>query len=581
MGGYSTDDASQYCVTQNASGTTSTDDGLNRSGKSKVYQVELISTGAHFVVDGYPRRWVNTNVPPSPSTIVLASQTNKGNLVVDWVRVRKYVATQPELDPVYDLAKLDPENIDIQMGIDKAYIQLKCTFPHKNIPAKGSRLIYKVSGTDCTDLLLFYGKVVTIDTEYGYSETTMDVLAADDMINLSKQRVHWFDSHMGDGLIYEDQMQDELTYSAAYRTNVLNGNVHNPAITDPGVVYDVKTTKYECLETLLDHFGCLYKTRFNEGGSGINEYIDVNTPANIDISNSGFYLNDPITLDNSSYVVDKPEITHEVDDNYNKVTIYSGTSACAATIYEEYAGKVDTNEYVNEDNGLTRKNSTVQTEAIKWLLYFSSKRYTVKIKLKDHFAFQLYQRIKFGSDFPEELQNLTNSESVESVYIYNPANSTPVNNRDPRFEFYDIITWSEIDVSGVPTPSWLRITGIHYYKSNSDEYMELTAVTDFIYSDADPEIQLPYSTYLKPGFVKPVIGGYISQVETMIDKTLSMSPFADYGTVQSVAGNGLSAVVNTDTGKEVTVKTVSASTVGKRVLVVPDGKGNYYIATFA
>jgi hypothetical protein len=67
----------------------------------------------------------------------------------------------------------------------------------------------------------------------------------------------------------------------------------------------------------------------------------------------------------------------------------------------------------------------------------------------------------------------------------------------------------------------------------------------------------------------------------MIDKTLSMSPFADYGTVQSVAGNGLSAVVNTDTGKEVTVKTVSASTVGKRVLVVPDGKGNYYIATFA
>jgi PKD repeat protein len=572
MGGWDTDDASQYCVTQNGAGSTNitaVDDGLGRSGRSRIYHVKFLSAGPHFVVDDYTRRSVTTHIPSSPLNIILASQTGKGNLVVDWVRVRKYVATQPDPRVVYDLAKLDPISIDVTKAIDSAGIQLTAKFPHNNIPHPKSRIVCYATGEDVENYLMFAGKVSTTGLSFGYTSDETTLVAVDDFTSLSRQTVQWHERTYATNELYDWMVR--VCNGSLYDTgsDCRLGNSTNPSI--PGVIFNssLTTSRYEVTKTMLNFFGCLLKTRF---GEDLTEYVDTFAPQSIDNEYpNGFGLPAPLELTYpDKHLVDNPSYEPELGDYYNKVTVHGiitstgNVTACMASTYEVALDSTSSIETTAEDNVLEEKGTTAQTEAVKLLLYHMTNRVTVRMKFVGLVGLELYQRIRFGSGFPERLQNLTKQEPVEYVFVRNPAVT---------------FTYTTLDTSKIPFPEWLRISSIKYHKENVNEYLEVEAVTDFIYSGNDPAIPSPYNTYLNPGMRKPIIGGTPSQIKKIAENVVSCKPSDEYGTVTAVAANGRSATVQTVSGKMVTVKTCSASTVGKTVLVTTDGKGNYYIST--
>jgi PKD repeat protein len=578
MGGFNTDDSSQYCVTQNTSGTTATDDGLDRSGKYNIFQVKFLSTGAHFVVGDYTRRWITTYIPPSPSTIVMASQTNKGNLVVDWVRVRKYVATPPIPYPVYDIEKLDPISIEISRSISGAYAQMSATFGTDLVPHQQERVMYRADGLDITGYLMFYGRVITNTNTLSHMGNTIDMTAADETKCLADQKTLWIMYHTGGG----GNLVNSLT-SLISQNEI---NVGYVDVSEEAMIRDSEptATDYDALQKILAFYTRIARSVYVvDSINGPNQAINIKSPAELD-NTPGFPA--PITFTwPSNVIADAPQIERNEEENYNKVRLYGtltsteATAVCTACIPDcspiAVSGesrafyKVNAKETALNDNRIEEKNSTAQIEAIKNLLYFQCNRSTVKMRLMDTVGLELYQRVKFGSGFSEKLQALTNQTQFEYVF----TNSHTV---DDNYSSY-----VAVDVSGVPRPKWLRVSSIRYHKDATMQYLDVELITDFIYSSSDPVVPAPYNSYMNVGLMKPKIDTAAKQIKAVVDTTTNSKPAPEYGTVTAVAANGKSATVTTDSGKIITVKTCSASTVGRRVLVTPDCKGNYYISSYA
>jgi hypothetical protein len=157
----------------------------------------------------------------------------------------------------------------------------------------------------------------------------------------------------------------------------------------------------------------------------------------------------------------------------------------------------------------------------------------------DRFDLELYQRIRFGPGFSNKLQELTSSTQVQQVAACDPRdaeNSTHL-----------------IDVSGVPRPAWLRISDIKYHSEHKLETVTVTAITDNIYSVVDPIVHEPYNEYLSPGYYKPVIDDLVDTTQSIVEDKLEKQLTPESCTVLSINEENNTAVVQTASGKIVTV----------------------------
>jgi hypothetical protein len=108
-------------------------------------------------------------------------------------------------------------------------------------------------------------------------------------------------------------------------------------------------------------------------------------------------------------------------------------------------------------------------------------------------------------------------------------------------------------VAGVPRPAWLRISEIKYHSEHALETVDVTAITDFIYSSVDPVVPEPYSQFLSPGYMKPIIDDLIQTTQTIVDDSIEKQLTPESCTVLSINEDGKTAVVQTASGKIVTV----------------------------
>jgi hypothetical protein len=81
----------------------------------------------------------------------------------------------------------------------------------------------------------------------------------------------------------------------------------------------------------------------------------------------------------------------------------------------------------------------------------------------DTVGIELYQRVKFGDGFSNELQKLTNPTQFEYVYAGDLLTGGGVYN-----------TFHEVATSPVPRPSWLRVSSRHFHKDRKTKYTDLT-----------------------------------------------------------------------------------------------------------
>jgi hypothetical protein len=574
----------EYNVNVNSAGSSTISDERDRSGDTThIYTIHYFEIGVEYHVDNYYRRTIANNIPPSPMPIVLLSEGGKGDVTIEWARVRLRPSVIPELYPVYDLEKLDPVAIDIQKSIHNAYTQVSAKFDTDLVPPKHSRVIYYANASDAWNYLMFFGRVDSNTKTLSYDGNSVDMSAADDMKSLVdlKVPVHYCMREYDTALTEEGSQILFMMWTLITPQTNLNLSYHDdPVLPSKLFKFEFSNTKYEVLQKLLEYFGCLAYPRYGvDTVNGPNEAIHIRLPEEID-ADPGFFLPDPIEFTwPDPRIADNPVIERNSDENYNRVRVHgtitsSGATTVVTACTPDCIPKPDdyietANETAINDNYIEERASTAGNEAIKHLLYYQSNRATVKFRMVDTAGIELYQRVRFGAGFPAELQALTNQKQFEYVCVNDHSTSD------------DYIDYHFVDVSGVPRPSWLRVVSIHYHVAENEKYMDIEAVTDFIYSSIDPVIPAPYNAYLNPGLMKPSTGDTVGTIKTMINGVVNARPIPEYGWVTVVAADGLSATVLTDSGKTITVKTCAASTVNKRVLVVPDTKGNYYISTYA
>ncbi len=595
--------------THNGSTSTMVDDGINRGGTTYyIYGINYESGNIGFYVDGLFRRTMTVTTPSESIPISFYSTTNKGDLVVDWVRVRKITnisgtlgkltrktgaiyyetttETSIEIIPeiqlshrpqwktpqiYYEYIKLPSSfmgmvpgeptfkerrelgdyaivSCEVNRSINDAYIQLFTEFQNLTVPPEGSTIKHNAYDSHGNPHLLFHGKILTNSPTHGHYSQTVKMHAADNSINLVTQPVPW---------VYQviDTAVDTVPNWLVRILEPEKSGVYPKTLIDTNkepkqFVFDPKTKKLEAIKELAKYAGCLYQTRLItreiDGTPIIRPEFYFVPPERIDEPVNGFDLPAPLELNvDDCKLASDPQVTNESEEKYNSVLVYgvlseNGESVVAqAFSYEVYTGEQKPKVYIIEDNAITEKGSTAEREAIKWLLYFLSKRVKVTMSFVDRFDFELYQRIRFGPEFSDKLQGLTQSQQVKFVAANDPRdaeNSTHL-----------------VDVSGVPRPRWLRISDIKHISEHKLEIVNITAITDNIYSVIDPIVPAPWSDFLSPGYYKPIIDDLVDTTQSIVEDRLEKQLTPESCTVLSINEENKTAVVQTASGKIVTV----------------------------
>lgn len=604
--GSNLEDPDDYIHTMDGTTATSVDDGVTRAGAEfHTYGISYIEEGPEFYVDGEYRGSITTTKPTGKLPIGLYSEYNEGDLVVDWVRVRKYttmsaqvirhrprkqavcvieeespiaVATverhypqKSSIVPYYDyisgksfigmqadeptyrerreLRDYSLTSCDISKSTDDTYLQLSGDFADLTVPPEKSTVKYIARDPEGNQYILFSGKVVANSPTLRCVGSGLEMQAADNSRNLAVQKIPWTYQTMGGG----DESWAWLVRALldSEMTGVQAKNIINTEAVSKQFVFDPKTSRLEAIQKIAAYMGGIINIKLIS--KVVNEitvtepYFYLVPPEYIDEPANGFDLPDPITFswpENS--MLDEPTVTSEPDEKYNKVIVYGTLSDTGETVVAAayspavYLGEDQAREYIIEDNSITEKGSTAEREAIKWLIYFMSSRATVSAKFVNRFDFELYQRVRFGSGFPAALRALTNSVQLPYVVAFDPRdepNSTHI-----------------IDVGGVPAPEWLRISEIKYHSEKVTETCELTLIVDYIYSAVDQVINPPYSDYLSPGYRKPIINDPTSTTQSIVDGTISKQLQPETCTVLSINTETNTAVVQTSSGKLVTIQ---------------------------
>lgn len=599
-------DTDDYLHTMNGTTDISVDDGVTRAGAEfHTYGISYLEEGPEFYVDGEYRGSITTTKPTGNLPIALYSEYNEGDLVVDWVRTRKYttmsaqvirhrprkqaicvieeespiaVATverhypqRNNIVPYYDyiacktFIRMQAEeptykerrelrdyslvSCDISKSTDDSYIQLSANFADLIVPPEKSTVKYIARDSTGNQYILFAGKVVANSPTLRYVGSNLKMQAADLSRNLAVQKVPWNYQTMGGG----DESWAWLVRALldTEMTGVKAKNIINTDAVSKQFVFDPKTSRLEAIQKIAAHMGGIINikliSKVVDGITVTEPYFYLVPPESIDETANGFDLPAPLTFTwPDSSLLDEPVVTSEPDEKYNKVIVYGVLSDTGETVVAAayspavYLGEEKAREYIIEDNSITEKGSTAEREAIKWLIYFMSSRATVSAKFVNRFDFELYQRVRFGAGFPEALRVLTNSVQMPYVVAFDPRdepNSTHI-----------------IDVSGVPAPEWLRVSAIKYHSGDVQETCELTLITDYIYSVIDPVINPPYSDYLSPGYRKPIINDSVSMTQSIVNGTISRQLQPETCTVLSINTETKTAVVQTSSGKLVTIQ---------------------------
>lgn len=450
-----------------------------------------------------------------------------------------------------DLRDYVPISVDVKKSITDIYLQLSASFKTSSVPAKNTTIDHFAYDSSGTKHLLFHGEVINNSPVYENPNVSIEMDAADNSINLSNQYVPWNDRVIASSSnsssdtyvkIWSTWIKKFLEYSS---TGVVTGNVSDISRYVKQFVFDPTTSRYEAITKLADYCDMAVHTKIIPYSDTYQTVFHAVSAADIDRSSGGFDLPDPetFTWPDTSFV-DPPKIEYTQDENYNKVTVYGTNSSTEKTLVasaytpDVYYGSEYAKECVIEDNYIYEKGSSAEIEAIKWLLYYSSNRATVSAKFINKFDLELYQRVRFGDGFPSEFQALTDANQLEFVVAC-----------DPRTES---TTTHTVNVSGVPTPSWLRISEISYHSEHLLETCEIKAVTDFIYSHQDPTVDMPYSLYLSPGYYKPVSDDTVSSIKAIVSNAVKKQKSSEKCTVKSVSGS--TAIVETTSGKLISVK---------------------------
>ena len=608
LGGVGTN-YNDHTQTYDGSAYTNTDDGVDRGGSIFYkYGISYETKNLRFFINGVLRQSMVDTLPSGDIPISFYSVTNKGNLVVDWVRVRKithiigtlgklkrqtgvtynetteetteeiipeikishrpqwqtpqiyydyisasssYLSLHPS-EPVFkerrELGDYAIVSCEVTKSINDAYSQLSTEFQNLTVPPEGSTIKHNAYDAQGNPHLIFHGKVITNSPTHGLYSQTVKMQAADQTLNLVTQPVPW-----------NFQIVDTTDVSIQTWINRLldpvESGVYPNTIIDTHreprqFIFSPKTSRLEAIKQLASYAGCLYQTKLmtrEVDGHIITrpEFYFV-PPERIDEPVNGFDLPAPLILDaNDCKLASDPQVVNESEEKYNSVIVHgvlseNGESVVAQALsYEVYTGEAKAKVYTIEDNAITEKASTAEREAIKWLLYFLSERVTVSMSFVDRFDFELYQRIRFGKGFSNKLQGLTQSTQVKYVAACDPrdvANSTHL-----------------VEVSGVPRPRWLRISDLKYSSEHLIESVQVTAITDMIYSVVDPIVTVPWSDYLSPGYYKPIIDDLVDTTQSIVEDNIAKQLTPESCTVLSINEENNTAVVQTASGKLVTV----------------------------
>lgn len=593
------------------------DDGVNRSGAAyNIYGVAQITAGPKYYVNYSYRGEITTTEPGAVNLpIQFYAYSGEGYLKVDWVRIRQYSATEPTLtlgnkfvqsnngflqqhdyisdsvttyvysgtsikdyytdpvstkistgfaigapdqvtdsvstslstvDTIIDRTKLSDYSLvscTVSKTIDEAYIQLSAEFADTNVPQRGVSV--KHYGADN---LIFQGKVISNSPSLNSYYKTNSMMAADNSRNLAVQPIPWnwqVISLEGEYSTWALWLAALIDYN---HTGVNVIRILDSDMPDHQFSFDPKTTRWEAIKKICDYCGLIPHIKLVTEGTQTYPGFYAVPASEIDLTTGGFDLPSPIRFTDKNVItlVDQPKIVEEPDEFYNTVIVYGTiTSTGETTVSKVYTPNVQTGfekerAYTVQDNAIEEKGSTAEIEAIRWLLYFNTPRATVTAKFIQRFDFELYQRLAFSGNFPAEIRKLSSSSQLVYVVCC-----------DPRDEINSTHT---ITVSGVPTPNWLRVTGIKYQSVVNDETVELTLVTDYIYSSADWVISEPYNSYIAPGYRKPISDDSAATIQDVVNNTVEKQLTPEICTVLSKDEENLTMVVQTQSGKLVTVR---------------------------
>lgn len=92
-----------WVYTKNGTTATLLDDSVNRTGTTYYkYGIAYLKDSAKFYVDGTLRRTQTATLPYGNLNLTFYGTVNKGNLLVDYVRIRKYAPVEPTVTVVAD-----------------------------------------------------------------------------------------------------------------------------------------------------------------------------------------------------------------------------------------------------------------------------------------------------------------------------------------------------------------------------------------------------------------------------------------------------------------------------------------------
>lgn len=481
-------------------------------------------------------------------------------------------STVSETDPITrdELSDCNLKSCDISKSITDAYMQLSASFADNKVQTENSTVKYYALDSLSVKHLLFWGKVITRSPTEASYYSTVEINAADDSRNLSVQKVPFNDLVISLTGKY-DRWSEWIEYLlATEKTGVAAGTIIDRGTPDKQFVFDLKTTRWEAIKKICDYCGLVYNVKLVASGDVYVPTFYALPAADID-QPGGFNLPAPLTFENpaDATIVDQPTLQGDPEENYNTVTVVGTITSTGETVIASVwtpaveSGEQKPREYVVTDNSIEEKESTAEIEAIRWLLYLSAPKATLSMKLIKRFDLELFQRIKFGSGFPATIKELT--DSVQLPYVVTC---------DPRAESS---TKHHVDVSGVPMSAWFRISEMKYHTEDLQDTCEIKLVTDFIYSTVDPYIEDPYSVYLPPGYFKPVSSDSTGSTQAIVDSTIEKKLSPELSTLISIDEDGQTGNVETESGKIVVLKKLPSGAVcGDEILIIPDGKGNYY-----
>jgi hypothetical protein len=461
-------------------------------------------------------------------------------------------APDPVLREFRELRDYNFITANVKKSILDTSWSLSANFADDTVPGRGSTFKFNAYAKGAP-YFLFKGRVFSIDPTLSYFGNTVKLDAADGAQNLAIQKIPW-DARvltLGGSFVGWDTW---INYLVNYSVNDLTPCVINrPDMPTTQITIDPKTTRLEAIKKIADYCNYIFFTKWINTGTlqapSWKTGVYFLHPADIDLEVGGLDLPEPVTLTYPDpSLIDLPTLSPDLENNYNTVTLYGTGSAnglfgvCTVCTPEVVSGAELMREYVIEDNLVNEKCSTDEIEAVKWLNYFTSRQATIKVKFVNRFDLQLYQRLRFGAGFSNRLQSLTNMAPLSFVRCYDP--------RDPS-------NYRDDDMSGIPRPAWLRITDINYNCGPEENITEITLIPDFIYSNADPYLEMEWSQYIGNGYLKPQISDSTATTQSLIDNTVSKQAGPEEGTIMSVASDGKTAEVLTKDGKTVTVNIIT------------------------